>query len=1099
MRKNKLVIALLLLVLLGCAGVAVWVISQPTGSGHNTVAAGNIDDSLDAASLDGGEPLTGREGNNEPSNNNSGKGNSNTGNTPTGNEPGNTGNTGNTGIDPNKVDSTLPKTEWVPQVIEATIKGRVTFKSDDRPTVGAAIAVEIADPNANNWGWRGPSVAAPQDDRPKAEVSGSTTTDGAGEFSVKVTMKRWQSKQEADAETEDMSGGPGPRVRRFGFEQVTVIATYPGYAPAKSQGIALSTDNEEIVNLKLAIPAALSGRVVDALTKEGIAGARGNLSDVDSFRDGGGSAPATFVTDEKGYFSLNALPASTYVLNVWADGYADYNGWQGQGRINLSGGGETDLGNIAMQKSTSVIGRVINAENGEPIASASVELQQRQQWGGIQSNGTSTDEDGRFSIDDVEPGSYSLRVRANDFAVLLLEAQTVEMGSVLDVGDLALGRGLAIRGVVTGADNEPLKDVVVKLLEPPTGGFNFGGNDRSIASTGSDAKGEFELKGATEGDWILLATLKGFAPYREPVKITGRGTTLKIRMTRGGTVVGRLLDVNGDPVPNATVGATSQDSGIYTMFKTRPTTMVGMLFQEAASMGQTGEDGRFTLSNIPAGKYVVFGAATNDQGVWKDDISVENEREVDVGDLRPPLPGTLQVTVTEDGVPVGEVEISLSSGMGFGGFGEVKGVTDSMGVALLKSVPEGTWYIRTSRDQSQFDTDLSARRVAVKAGQTTEFSIELRPKDGVYLHGRVTMNTKSTITDIILIGTGDRADVMKSINPVEGGYYEFVGLKTGTYWMHVREGDKQVTAKVKLDLTQEGDFPFSRDFKGYKVKGTVTTPEDSPAQRSSVSVSIAHLNPERPEFNAWLRGTTTCDADGAFEFTNVTPGDYQVTATLEGIGSAKAQVTITSGDSGALSFAISQNTGSIKVVVAKLNGTPVSSGGFALLTLLDAEGNTVDLGEGFQGFFMLSQGNSQVMPNVPPGKYTVLVRGSGYLKQEIKDVNVETGKSTPVDAELTAATELFMTVSNPEVTQAMLDAASVRYFDAQGTELPRDVNPFDSMMGETPPESPTLVAKYIGPSVTEVRIKLNGYAEIVLPVQYAQGKKIEQQETLVAE
>ncbi|MCA8944643.1 MAG: hypothetical protein KDB29_00295, partial [Planctomycetes bacterium] len=252
MRKNKLVIALLLLVLLGGAGIAVWVISQPTGSGHNTVAAGNIDDSLDAASLDGGEPLTGREGNNEPSNNSSGTGNSNTGNTPTGNEPGNTGNTGNTGVDPNKVDTTLPKTEWVPQVIEATIKGRVTFKSDDRPTVGAAIAVEIADPNANNWGWRGPSVAAPQDDRPKADVTGSTTTDGAGEFSVKVTMKRWQSKQEADAETEDMSGGPGPRVRRFGFEQVTVIATYPGYAPAKSQGIALSTDNEEIVNLKLA-------------------------------------------------------------------------------------------------------------------------------------------------------------------------------------------------------------------------------------------------------------------------------------------------------------------------------------------------------------------------------------------------------------------------------------------------------------------------------------------------------------------------------------------------------------------------------------------------------------------------------------------------------------------------------------------------------------------------------------------------------------------------------------------------------------------------------------------------------------------------------
>ena len=883
-------------------------------------------------------------------------------------------------------------------------------------------------------------------------------------------------------------------------DQVAVIARVPGYAPAKSRPITLNPDTEEEVTLKLAIPASVSGRVVDSLSKEGIAGARGNLTDVDSFTEGNnGAAPVSFVTDESGYFTLNSLPASTYVMAIKADGYADYNGWQGRGRINLSTGGETALGDIVMLQATSVIGRVLDAETNDPIAGANVELRKPRQWGGMETEATISDEEGAFRISDVEPGSYSLKVRAEAFAMVLFDGVTVEVGSIHDTGDIKLERGLSLRGTVTGPDNEPLEGVKIELREPPSGSFDFGGGDKIVASGVTNKKGEFELLGVSEGKWDLEAELEGFAKYTDRIEVDTRPDTLEIRMSRGGTIRGRLLDGEGNPVAETFVAATSHSASSYGLFKSQPATMVGLLLQEAAVSANTDADGVFVLTNVPEDTYVVSTFMLDSQSLWKDNVRVQDNREVDIGDIRPAAPGSLQVTVTEDGAPVGEVEIRLASGAGFMGAGEVRGVTDSMGVVLIEKVPAGTWYVRTSRDQSQFDTELNARRVTVKAGETTEFKLELRPKDGVFLHGRVTMNGKASITDIILIGTGERADVMKSINPIEGGYYEIVGLKTGSYVMHVREGDKHVTGKVKLELKEEGDFPFNRDFRGYSVRGTVVTPEDSVAQRSSVSVSISHLNPERPEFSTWLRGTTTCAADGAFEFTNVTPGEYQVTATLDGVGTTKTQVTINSADSGALSLSISANSGSIKVTISKLNGAPVSGGGFAMLTLLDSDGATVDLGESFQGFFMLSEGSNQTMPNVPPGAYTVLVRGSGYLLKTVEAVAVETGKTTDVEAELFAAAELYLTVTNTEIDQAALNAASVRYFDAQGQELTKDNNPFDSMSGGTPPENPTLIAKYIGPEVAEVRIKLTGYAEIIVPVTFEQGKKIEKQESLLAE
>lgn len=1090
MRKNRLTIALLVLVLVAGAGTGIWVLTQSPGAGHNTVAGGNIDDGF-GSSIDEGSPLNGTGSNSAPAGNES-AGNGLPANNPRSNGAG-SGNSKPAGKDDPEVTQPDPaeETDWVEGSIEATVRGRVSMKSDDRPALGATVKLEMRDWRAALWGWNWGQTPV-NEKKPDAEVSGEATTDGAGEYTLRVTLKFWYAKTADDTE-------PPANAWSGLSEQVVVVATSPGYAPAKSESITLNPEKESIVNLKLAVPAAVTGRVIDSLTQQGIAGARGHLNNIENF-SGRRSVPATFITDEQGYFALNSLPAGNYTLSIWADGYADYNGWQEQGRVNLSGGGEMDIGDIAMLPATSVTGRVISAESSKPIAGASVELRKPQQWGNVQSNSATSGEDGTFRLTDVEPGTYTLRVRAEGYAIRLQDSLTIEVGHVVDLGDQTLVRGLALTGVVVNPENEPLAGVSVKLQEPKSGSFDFGGTDRTVAETTSDAEGKFTLSGASEGKWVLSATLEGYATYVEDLEIATAPKAITIKLSRGGTIRGRLLDAAGNPLAGTpTVGATSQDSNSYVMFKAQPTTMIGMLYSDAKAMKQTDEDGNFELTNIPAGTYVVFSFAAETAPVWKDDVRVEDERVTDIGDLKASSPGKLQVTVTENGAPVQGIEVSVIASMGMMGGGGAKAITDNMGTALVDKVPEGTWFVRTSRDQNQFDTDMNARRVVIKAGQTTEFQLELRPKEGVFLHGRVTMNGKATITDIILMGLGDLSAVMKSANPVEGGYYEFIGLKPGSYVMHVREGDKNVTARVNLDLPEEGEREFNGEFKGYKVGGTVTTPEDSAAQRSSVSVTIAHANPERPSFSSWMRGSTACSTDGSFQFDNVSPGEYVITATLDGVGSAKTALTVTGSDSPSLNLVISNNSGKIKVTLGKLHGTPVSGGGFGMMTLLDAGGAPVDLGEGFQGFFMISQGSNQVMPNVPPGTYTVSISSSGYLPKEISGIVVEKDKTTQVDAELTAAAELYLSVTNPEVTQAMLDGAATRYFTANGTEVARESNPFDSMSSEAPPEAPTLIAKYISSSVTEVRIKLDGYSELIVAVSFEPGRKIEKQESLLAE
>jgi hypothetical protein len=380
-----------------------------------------------------------------------------------------------------------------------------------------------------------------------------------------------------------------------------------------------------------------------------------------------------------------------------------------------------------------------------------------------------------------------------------------------------------------------------------------------------------------------------------------------------------------------------------------------------------------------------------------------------------------------------------------------------------------------------------------------EYNLELRPKDGVHLHGRLTMNGEATLETVMLVGKGERNGIVKSTE-TERGYYEFVSVKPGLYTLFARESDTAVACRVELDLTKEGDHPFERDFKGYEISGAVSTPENTAAQFTATQLTLKALGGDDGAFSSWLSGRATPVADGSFEFPRVPPGRYRLTATLEGVGSTSTEVEILNGAVTGLSLGITNNSGAVKVTVSKLNGSAVAGGGFGTIELTDSQGRTHEFADPQQSFMMISQGAAVTASTVAPGTWTIEVRGSGYVTQTIENVQIKKGETTEINVELTAAAALYLTASNSEITQEMFDNAQVRYFDAQGAELAVDSNVFDTWMGagETP-EDPTLAAHYIGMDVSEVRIKLDGYVEVVIPVEPAPGKKIEKQETFILE
>jgi protocatechuate 3,4-dioxygenase beta subunit len=162
-----------------------------------------------------------------------------------------------------------------------------------------------------------------------------------------------------------------------------------------------------------------------------------------------------------------------------------------------------------------------------------------------------TGKDGKVRIAGLDPGSYSLR------AVHGTKVSTIELGIVLTKGEeravkLTLGEGLMIRAHVLDAGNEEdIRDARVTLAEAGLSPFPLDGV--------TDKNGIVVLGPIARGPATLSARADGFVPKAAVSLEEVPNGEVKIALSRGGTLIGKITDARGYSVDGATIRIVGTD------------------------------------------------------------------------------------------------------------------------------------------------------------------------------------------------------------------------------------------------------------------------------------------------------------------------------------------------------------------------------------------------------------------------------------------------------------------------------------------------------------------------------------------------------------
>jgi len=242
---------------------------------------------------------------------------------------------------------------------------------------------------------------------------------------------------------------------------------------------------------------------------------------------------------------------------------------------------------LVLQHGGTVTGRVVEPGGTVPVVDVEVTLLLPQNRYSERAPTATVDKDGRFRMEDVPLGRYVVfgKSPTHYMAALASDNNSISWGPDGPIGgappalvvlskdgetvtrDLEMKVGLGFRGKVTGPGGAPVAGA--KISAPGYGigqlswmwGVSYQGNNESLATT--DAEGAFHVTGVAPKDrWVLTAAkapLSGVpgAPFR--LALGEPEPDVALTMEPGATVVGRIIDADGSPIPGRQVSWYSQD------------------------------------------------------------------------------------------------------------------------------------------------------------------------------------------------------------------------------------------------------------------------------------------------------------------------------------------------------------------------------------------------------------------------------------------------------------------------------------------------------------------------------------------------------------
>ncbi len=288
------------------------------------------------------------------------------------------------------------------------------------------------------------------------------------------------------------------------------------------------------------------------------------------------------ISEPDGSYVLAGVDPGVYEVGVTARGFAP-------GHAMIDAG--TRHADITLDVAGSITGDVVD-QAARAVQSFTVTARrldastQRRQEEPVYQEFSSSD--GRFTLEDVPPGSWILQVDAPSHASATVPRVGVRSGGPTSAGRIRLGDGGTLRGSVVNALGEPVAGATVSAAREEDYSYQVA----SPPQTQSDANGAYELRGIPACKIDVAAShpsyARGYVPEVDIDPEVGP-TELKLVLSQGGRLEGTARRRDGTPVTEAQV-------------RVWPTTSTGRQPPgDFSTPNLVGPDGAFVIEQIPAG------------------------------------------------------------------------------------------------------------------------------------------------------------------------------------------------------------------------------------------------------------------------------------------------------------------------------------------------------------------------------------------------------------------------------------------------------------------------------------------------------------------
>ncbi|MFA5859069.1 MAG: carboxypeptidase regulatory-like domain-containing protein [Elusimicrobiota bacterium] len=632
-------------------------------------------------------------------------------------------------------------------------------------------------------------------------------------------------------------------------------------------------------------------------------------------------------TRQDGKFCFTSIPQGNYVYTCTPRKSMNYVSQQNSFVVDTDSG--VKVVNIVLSTGAVVTGKVVT-EDGKVISNGSVIISD-----GINSYSCVVTSTGTYSLYGIKCGTYTLSGSAIDNSNYYSRVYNnfyVNTGETL-VKNIVIIIGHKVYGRILSTDGTGISGCQVSVV-----------GEKSV---GSVIFGLYEISGLRQGVYKFIVeppkSYNSLSQTKTGVSVGDQDVNLDIVLSPGGIVDGKVVDLFGNPIPNAVIS------------------IIGNTFSR---WEYTSNIGTFTIRGIPDGMYSIRCTPPSDRDL---SIQVFDGVNIAVGksaivDFVLKSKGIVTGRVTDiNNNPVEHAYIEMRSTYSAGESSYYYAYTGNLGYFYFNGVNENMYKLTCTPSSSYNLVGLIKDGISVTARTTTV--VELHLDSGGILQGKVVDETGRYLTEaIVQISESSGSTTTSTFLGRET--YTILGLTEGIYsvtcapyWYIDQDLVSQTVSQVIIRKGQTTTLDF------VLPTGGILTGKVMDEQGRYLSTPRVFIGGYGTKYECLT------ESGGAYRIKGVPGGKYSLVCEdiTGGYGvEVVSSVTVTLGKTTNVDF-IMKHGNVVQGQVVDETGTPVSN-------------VTVRIDNIFRETKTNSYG-AYIIKGVPSGVYTILFTTSTYINK----------------------------------------------------------------------------------------------------------------------